>query len=490
MDQTTSPAHRKTTLAHNPHYGVLDLATGANLTLGEFIGVGDYGELIEHRRLALEHDLIEGRVRYVCQKCRKPMVLRSLPADKHTENRFFLKHRYRSDECGGTKGLTHEAICALRYANTKESPEHIRYKQLLIESLACDRRFSDKKTEERWFDQDGVRWRQPDVQAMYGTQRVALEVQLSTTFVEVVAQRQAFYRRNVGRLLWFFRDLDIAAFRQAEDDVFHTNNRNAFLVDEESLASSKREGRFMLWCTWEEPRLRNGQVHNAQMIQLVGFDQLSFDTSSIGAPRAYFFDYEAARALLGPSVESEPTAEPVVIPDFEGDEALRALMDEMIRGYPNHVDNNALWSVVRAKFGKRGFALPEHFRLDPIFPLLQAAYSAVHGRPVGGSQTHLIELANTLYNSHKPALFVFSVMMGKYNRGAQLLARGDRAAWLEKVRTYHQAWADGAVEYAPATQYAPLLEFLFPSAREALAETPQSYVARVRAARVADTASG
>ena len=122
------------------------MAYGQNLTLEEFIGVGDYGELIEHRRLALEHDLIEGRVRYVCQTCRKPMVLRSLPADKHTENRFFLKHRYRSDECGGTKGLTHEAICALRYANTKESPEHIRYKQLLVDSLACDPDFRVRRS--------------------------------------------------------------------------------------------------------------------------------------------------------------------------------------------------------------------------------------------------------------------------------------------------------------------------------------------------------
>ncbi|MGJ4727751.1 DUF6035 family protein [Luteimonas sp. SDU101] len=477
---------RKITLAHNPAYGVLDLATGTNLTLEEFIGVGDYGELIERRRLALEHDLIEGRVRYVCQACRKPMVLRSLPADKSTENRFFLKHRYRS-ECGGSTGLTHEAICALRYANTKESPAHKAYKQLLVDSLACDQRFSSIQTEERWFDQDGVRWRQPDVQAVVDGQRVALEVQLSTTFVEVVAQRQAFYRRNVGRLLWFFRDLSIAGFRQAEDDVFHTNNRNAFLVDESTLADSQTLGRFMLDCAWLEPVVRDGKVVDQIRRQRVGFDQLTFDVSQIGVPRAYFFDYDAARAALGLPQEpapGEPDPEPdplPAFPDFTTDEALRQIMAEFMRGFPYHVSNTDLWAVLRPRFKRRGFELPKHVKFDPIFPALQAAYSAQAGRPVGGDQQFLIQLANTLYNSHKPALWIFSVMMAHYNRGTLFRLNGDQKAWAEKVKTYRQAWLDDDETYRPIQAHIDLIAFLFPEAAKALRQSPQEYVRRLTA---------
>ena len=91
-----------------------------------------------------------------------------------------------------------------------------------------------------------------------------------------------------------------------------------------------------------------------------------------------------------------------------------------MRGYPNRVNNNDFWSVVRARFKLRGFDLPEHVRFDPLFPLLQASYSAKLGRPVGCEQRYLIELANTLFNSHKPALWVFTAMMGFYDRGALL----------------------------------------------------------------------
>lgn len=243
MEDTLST--RRIALAHQPFHGVLDLSTGQSLTLHQFIGEGDYGDLIQNKRLALEHDLLEDKVRYVCQRCRKPMVLRSKPMDKEREDRFYLKHRFRSEECGGTKGMTHDAICAMVYANTKESEAHRAYKALIVASLTADPTFTNTQTEATWFGLDGVRWRKPDVQTTHGTQRIALEVQLSTTFVEVVAQRQAFYRKNVGNLIWFFRDLAIGAFRQAEDDIFFNNNRNAFLVNEDrrSLRSSRSSSR-------------------------------------------------------------------------------------------------------------------------------------------------------------------------------------------------------------------------------------------------------
>ena len=166
--------------------------------------------------------------------------------------------------------------------------------------------------------------------------------------------------------------------------------------------------------------------------------------------------------------------------DYQADPALRTLMEDFMRGYPNHVNNQNFWSVVRARFKRRGFDLPEHVRLDPVFPVLQAAYSAKLGRPVGCEQQYLIQLANTLFNSHKPALWVFSAMMSHYNRGALLLERGDRKGWLEKVREYHQAWIDGDPAYLPSHRYQALLEFLLPEAVEALREDPASYVGRRR----------
>ena len=82
-------------------------------------------------------------------------------------------------------------------------------------------------------------------------------------------------------------------------------------------------------------------------------------------------------------------------------------------------------------------------KYDPVFPVLQAAYSAKLRRPAGCEQRYLIQLANTLFNSHKPALWVFSVMMEHYDRGDLLFERGDQKAWSDKVREYHQPGSMG-----------------------------------------------
>lgn len=492
------PPRRQVALAHQPFHGVLDLATGDHLSLHQFIGEGDYGDLIEKRRIALEHDLLEGKVRFVCQQCHKPMVLRSMAVGKEREDRFFLKHRYRNEECAGTQGMTQEAICAMVYANTKESQAHKGYKTLIEASLLADPTFTETRQEATWRDIGGVRWRKPGIQTIRGGQRLAMEVQLSTTFVNVIAQRQAFYSANDGHLLWFFRDLSIRDFRQAEDDVFYNNNRNAFQITDETVELSQRERRFALECAWLEPNLAGDTITDQEHRRVVFFDQLQFDVKEERIPRAYYFDYDAARAPLDAQVEArrpaplagqhtnpaalpQPVREPVPpMVDYQADPALRTLMEDFMRGYPNHVNNQDFWSVLRARFKRRGFNLPEHIRFDPVFPVLQAAYSAKLGRPVGCEQQYLIQLANTLFNSHKPALRVFSAMMSHYDRGALLLERGDRKAWSDKVRQYHRAWINGDPAYLPSHRYQSLLEFLFPEAVEALREDPVSYVGRRR----------
>lgn len=491
MDDT-APVNRKTALARQPFYGVLDLLTGDNLTLQEFIGAGDYGDLVEKKRLALEHDLIEGRIRYVCQICRRPMVLRSRLVEKDRENRFFLKHRFRSKECVGSQGMTHDAICALVYANKKESLAHREYKALIVASLKADPSFSESRVEASWHALEGVRWRKPDVQTTRGEQRIAMEVQLSTTFVEVVAQRQAFYRQNVGSLIWFFRNLAISDFRQAEDDIFCSNNRNAFLITPDTVAQSEKTGRMAMECAWLEPYLDGSAIKLRQGRQVVFFDQLAFDVKADRFPRAYYFDYDAAQAALEAELVArrlvrkvEPQEKQISAYEVDpySDEALRQLMEEFMCGYTTREDNNAMWAVMCERFAARGYKLPEHLRFDSLFPQLQATYSAKLGRPVGCGQTYLIELANTLFNSHKQALWVFTAMMSLYDRGTLLLAQGNSNAWTAKVRQYHDGWLARDPQFATDNRYRSLLVFLIPNSALALSENPVSYVERRRARR-------
>lgn len=69
-------------------------------------------------------------------------------------------------------------------------------KEFIEESIKCDARFAAPLVEKRGKVPTGRR--RPDVQAQFGQQRIAFEVQLSTTFIRVIAERREFYLREGG----------------------------------------------------------------------------------------------------------------------------------------------------------------------------------------------------------------------------------------------------------------------------------------------------
>ncbi len=91
----------------------------------------------------------------------------------------------------------------------KESPAHIRLKEIVKESLENAPNFSEVAVEKVWRGMDRSKWRKPDVQALWkGTTRIAFEIQLSTTFLHVIAERRLFYRDEGALLCWIFKRFD------------------------------------------------------------------------------------------------------------------------------------------------------------------------------------------------------------------------------------------------------------------------------------------
>ena len=480
MNSPRATSHqRRVALAHDRRYEqVLDRETGRHLDLAAFLGGDDYGRIVDDKRVALENDLVEDRVRYVCPWCESPMVLRSIPTRDRSEERFYFKHKESASECAGALGLSADEITARKFAHAKEGAEHKRFKQLVADSIAADPAFSETRVESRWVDADGTRWRQPDVQSQWKGQRIAFEVQLSTTFLHVLAERMTFYRRNHGLLLWLFRDLDADEFRLAEDDLFYSNNRNAFRVTEATRQLSEERGCFVLECLWHEPRWMDGMLTTIAQQGVVDFGDLTFDVSASGTPRAYRFDYDgAAQGLVQQQVaKARQEAE-------ERDQGLRDAMEAVMVGFDRASDGGPAWQAVRQQFRERGFDLPMRLISEESpFYLLQAAYSAKLGRPVACRLPHLIGLANNLFQRHKSTLWVFSVLMQHYQRGAIFRANGDIARWRKRRDEYRRGWREGAPEFAPDRQFDRLLAFLFPGAAPALARSPAE-AERVRLSR-------
>lgn len=179
---------------------VLDLRSGAILPAVDAIGT-DMDEAMA-LRMALSESIARNEPLYACPICGVPVYLIS----RKEARTFFFRHDLEDGRCPArTRGeLSEDEINARKYNGAKESQSHIRMKEIIAESLHCDPRFSQIKIEATWAALDRGKWRKPDVQAVFDGLPVAFEIQLSTTFLRVIAERRAFYLREGGLLCWIF----------------------------------------------------------------------------------------------------------------------------------------------------------------------------------------------------------------------------------------------------------------------------------------------
>lgn len=179
---------------------VLDLDTGEYLRADMLIG-SDYGSVMR-LRMALRTDIAGEKPRYGCELCSVPVYLVRMAQAE----RFFFRHLLEDGRCvAHTRGqLSEKEILARKYDGAKESRLHLQMKEWIARSLAADPSFSDIQTESTWTSIGTGRRRRPDVRARHGDLPVAFEVQLSTTFIRVIAERRQFYLSEGGLLFWVF----------------------------------------------------------------------------------------------------------------------------------------------------------------------------------------------------------------------------------------------------------------------------------------------
>jgi competence CoiA-like predicted nuclease len=190
--------------------------------------------------------------------------------------------------------LTQDQINARKYDGAKESELHFQTKNWVIESLSLNARFSDVLAEKR-IRGAANNWRKPDVQALYAcptsgrTIRIAFEIQLSTTFLDVIRARRSFYLENGALLSWIFAAFEDSDRRLTKDDVFYTNNRNAFVVNEKTVKASRAASAAILGCCYTEI---HSVLHGEFALQkkLVDFGVLVLD---LDRQEGYYYDYRA-----------------------------------------------------------------------------------------------------------------------------------------------------------------------------------------------------
>ena len=423
---------------------LLDLATGETAHHATVIG-DDYERALQ-LRMQLQTDIKRERPRYVCPMCMTPVYLVSRPEGR----KFFFRHLLEDGRCSAvTRGLlSQDEINARKYNGVKESWLHLEMKAWIASCLQVDSRFSDVVVEGRWTGAFSGEWRRPDVRAVFEGIPVAFEIQLSTTYINVIAQRREFYRREGGLLFWVFASFNLDARRLTQDDVFYNNNRNAFVVNQRTRDESLQSRRFLLDCVWAEPT-PGGGVDGLRRDQ-VAFDSLTLDQTN---QRAYHFDFDGARNRLELEARAQVLARQ------------KLLRDEFEAWFINMVSTKELdsqtWAQLHRRLADEGVSVSEYIGMLPK-GLLNALYSTKHGRVVGWDFSSFIQIAHYIEPGHRKYLHYFRRALAAFGRAEQIRAEDHSGKWAAKVAEYKARIRLGDTAFSPDTTHDPLIRFVFP----------------------------
>ncbi|MDE5887797.1 MAG: competence protein CoiA [Muribaculaceae bacterium] len=249
----------------------------------------DESELILYRR-TLQECITMNKPRFICPECRQPV---KISGHKFARGRVcYFAHYKDSNECKYKTGTnrTKEEIERQKYSLVQESLRHQKLKKAIesalkgeksremgVCSVECEKHITG--------DIPYLNYRRPDVYAEYKGKRLVFELQLSTTFLSVIVERDLFYRLNDINIIWIFNFEDNQEYVNLQNlmckDIYYANKRNIFIFDEEVKEQSQKEGKLILKCRWLD---ENGIWSTDQKVSL---DDLIFDDEN---NKPYVFD--------------------------------------------------------------------------------------------------------------------------------------------------------------------------------------------------------
>ncbi|KWT98121.1 MULTISPECIES: DUF6035 family protein [unclassified Variovorax] len=458
---------------------VLDMVSGRVLSANQAIGA-DYDAAVVLRSTLKERQF-EGRPLYACPPCGVGVQLNCMDKQKQ----FYFRHVHELGGCPIDTGahLTRDEIDAIRYNGAKESELHHQMKQWIAQCTEVDPAFTNTEVESSWKGKLTGEMRRPDVRAEHKGMRVAFEVQLSSTYLDVIVGRRLFYRKEGALLVWVFANFDEGIRKMTQDDIYFNNNQNALVVTAETVEASKKHGKFMLDCVWRYPlsATDSSAVSDLQR-KLVSFDELTLDLAS---QTAFYFDFEGAREKLraaeraaGPNPYFAPVEQPWWYDTDEAEALRERFRDTWLRAIGDGKVPGEEWEELGFRFEEADLKLPAYPHLLPE-TVLKVLYSFQAGRPVGYKFSSLIQvLHETLPRSDRTRVMPYLEYVGKalrvYGLVPQLRKARNYAAWETKAAEHRAREAERIVDPKPELATVRLIEFLFPRLAGATAKLAAS----------------
>ncbi len=272
---------------------ILNLETGENITASVLLDNMESDDIILLRR-KLRTANREGKPILVCAECLTKLELRcnKLSRKNRGKDYYFFKHYKDVKECSikTDSHLPVGVLLARKYENVKESIPHIELKNRLgyiimqfhsPKIISIDSKF--------YFDKFGGREkRKPDVYAVIGDKEYAFEIQLNTTFLSVIEEREAFYERNNVSILWIFKNfpLEDGLQRLTQKDIYVPNRLNAFVLDNEMLNLSIERKKLHLRVYYKTFLVDGWKICSQWNTKIVTIEDLTYT----GNCKPFFYD--------------------------------------------------------------------------------------------------------------------------------------------------------------------------------------------------------
>ncbi len=271
---------------------VLDKKEGIFINSRDFFSQNEE-ELILWRR-SLQEAYRVGRPRFICPECEQPV---KISGHKLARGKVcYFAHFKDSDDCQYKtgSGKTKEEIERKKYSLVQESERHKRLKAGIVSALeggnSKSKGVTNVECEKRINSEiPYLNWRRPDIYMEYDSRKFVFELQLSTTFISIIVDRDIFYRLNNYNVIWIFNFEDNQEYVNLHNlmckDIYYANKRNVFIFDSEAEKKSKEQGELVLKCRWLD---ENGIWSSDKYITL---DKLLYDEES---HKPFIFDADKA----------------------------------------------------------------------------------------------------------------------------------------------------------------------------------------------------
>jgi len=280
---------------------VLDMVSGQEIVSLDFFRQPEQ-TIFRIRREIEESYQDNAPPHYVCYFCKQRIKINGGLRKDNVYQIYHFAHYKDSDDCPIKTGSSYseEEIRCIKYNGAKESKAHFETKEAIgkylrsneNQNLGVSNVIIDKVLKA---DPISKRWRKPDVRCEYKGMNLVFEIQLSTTFLSVIAERERYYRGNGIFIIWVFKGFSIESQIQrfAQKDIFYGNNCNVYVLDDTAIRTSELLDNLILKCYYIHHEITENQIVSKWLNKHISLSDLKFQKESA---EVWYFDSDGQRS--------------------------------------------------------------------------------------------------------------------------------------------------------------------------------------------------